>query len=225
MTPLDLTREGPVFILTMQVGENRFNRAFLDALHGALDTVEQSSGPAALVTTGARGKFYSNGLDLQWLAGEGRDEGPAFVDAMLAAFGRLLALAVPTVAAINGHAFAAGGMFALAHDQRVMRADRGFFCLPEVDINLPFTPGMTALIKCKLTPSALRYAVLTGARIGGQEAAARAIVDEAVAAEEVLPRAVALAAGVAGKDRVTYAALKRDLYGDVLATLECPRGL
>ena len=57
---------------------------------------------------------------------------------------RLLEIGVPTVAAIQGHAFAAGAMLALAHDERVMRADRGWSCLPEVDINIPFTPGMSA---------------------------------------------------------------------------------
>ena len=50
---LDLRREGAVFVLTMRCGENRFNRPFLDALNAALDEVERSSGPAALVTTGA----------------------------------------------------------------------------------------------------------------------------------------------------------------------------
>ena len=39
---------------------------FVDAMNEALDTVEGSSGPAALVTTGGEDKFYSNGLDLAW---------------------------------------------------------------------------------------------------------------------------------------------------------------
>jgi len=58
---IDLRRDGSVFVLTMQAGENRLNRPFLDALNRALDTVEASSGPAALVTTGGQEKFYSTG--------------------------------------------------------------------------------------------------------------------------------------------------------------------
>jgi enoyl-CoA hydratase/carnithine racemase len=217
---IDLTRDGAVFVLTMHAGDNRFNRPFLEALDGALDVIEGATGPAALVTTGGTEKFYSNGLDLDWLGGDGRDEAGSFVDAMLRIFGRLLVLPVPTVAAINGHAFAAGGMITLAHDYRIMREDRGFFCLPEIDLHLPLAPGMTALITTKLTQQAVRDTVLTGARVGGGEAAARGIVDEAVPGPEVLPRAVALATSLAPKASPTYGTLKRGLYAAALAVLE-----
>ena len=216
---IDLRREGSVFVLTLQAGENRLNRPFLDALNRAFDTVEASPGPAALVTVGEE-KFYSTGLDLDWLGGEGQSEAPRFVDAVIALFARLVALDVPTVAAINGHAFAAGGMLALAHDFRVMRADRGFFCLNEVDIGLPLHPGMVALVKSRLGAGVLRDVVLTGARIGGAEACERGIVDEAVPAAEVLPRAIARAATLAQKDRQTYTALKRGIYADLLGALK-----
>ena len=218
MPTVDLRREGDVFVLTMASGENRFNRPFLDALNEALDAVERSTGPAALVTTGEE-KFYSNGLDLAWLSGDGQAEAGAFVGAVLAVLGRVLAFPVPTVAAINGHAFAAGAMLALAHDFRVMRADRGFFCLPEVDIQIPLAPGMTALIKSRLTPAVFRDTILTGMRLGGDDALRRGIVDEAVPAAEVLPRAVARAAALAGKDRGIYGALKRGMYADTLELL------
>jgi enoyl-CoA hydratase/carnithine racemase len=194
---IDLRRDGSVFVLTMQAGENRFNRPFLDALNHALDTVEATSGSAALVTTGGQEKFYSTGLDLDWLGGEGQGEAPRFVEAVIALFARVAALDVPTVAAINGHAFAAGGMLALAHDFRVMRADRGFFCLNEVDIGLPLHPGMIALVKNRLGQRTLRDVVLTGARIGGTEARERVIADEAVPASEVLPVAIARATALA----------------------------
>src|SRR5271157_2705391 len=220
MDIIDLKKEDHVFILTMRSGQNLFNRMFVDAMNEALDTVEGSSGPAALVTTGGEDKFYSNGLDLAWLGGDGKAEAMEVIKDVLKLLGRVMAFPIPTAAAINGHCFAAGAMLALAHDFRVMRADRGFFCLPEVDINIPFVPGMTALIKSRLTPNVFRTLLLTGARIGGIEAKELGIVDEAIPADNVLPRAMACVAPLAGKDRHTFRAIKRGMYADALALLE-----
>ena len=220
MSIVDLKKEGDIFILTMQSGENRFNRTFIDAMNQALDTVEKSSGPAALVTTGGEEKFYSNGLDLDWLIGDGEKERPQFVKSVLKFLGLVMAFPIPTVAAINGHVFAAGAMMALAHDFRVMRTDRGFFCLPEVDINIPMAPGMTALIKNRLLPNVFRSCILTGARIGGIEAKELGIVDEAVPAEQVLPRAMARVSSMANKGRDIYGSLKRGMYAEAIALLE-----
>lgn len=66
-------------MLHMRGGENRFNREFVDLLHGALDTIEATTGPAALVVTG-EGKFFSNGLDVEWMAGAGADDVGFFDD-------------------------------------------------------------------------------------------------------------------------------------------------
>jgi enoyl-CoA hydratase/carnithine racemase len=214
-----LDRQDAVFVLTMRSGENRFNRAFLDALVGAFDEVWGASGPVALVTTGAD-RFYSNGLDLTWLTGDGQHDGAAFVGDFLRFLGRVLASPVPTVAAINGHAFAGGGMFALAHDYRVMRADRGFFCLPEIDLGMSLAPGMLALVQAKLDQRTCHDLVVSGRRVGGTEAAALRIVDDAVGAEQLLPKAIERAAALAAKDRATYGALKRDLFAPALALLE-----
>lgn len=217
---VDLKREGSVFVLTMQSGENRFNREFLDAMTQALDRVEAEAGPAALVTTGGMEKFYSNGLDLEWLSGEGRSEGPGFITRFLGFLGRTLGFPVPTVAAVNGHAFAGGGMFALAHDFRVMRSDRGFFCLPEIDLEFPLAPGMLAMIQAKIDAHNSRDLILRGLRVGGEEAVQRGVADEAVPADQVVTRAIALAEPLAAKDRVTYGALKRGMYGAAIALLE-----
>ncbi len=220
MAIVDLKRERDVFILTMRGGENCFNPSFTGEMTQALDQVERSTGPAALVSVGGEEKFYSNGLDLNWLMGEGIKEWKNFIPEVLKFLGRIMAFPVPTVAAVNGHAFAAGAMLALAHDYRVMRADRGFFGLPEVDIKIPLALGMTALIRSKLTPAVLRDAILSGKRIGGMEAKELGIVDEAVPVDEVLPRAVARAAALASKDRQTYRTLKRGMYAEALALLE-----
>jgi enoyl-CoA hydratase/carnithine racemase len=221
---IELERRGDVFVLQMRSGENRFAPPFLDAFDRALDAVEGTRGPAALVTSG-EGKFYSNGLDLEGLGGAGREAIAAQLLRVHRLFARVLAFPRATIAAINGHAFAGGLMLALAHDLRVMRADRGFACLPEVDLRLALQPGMTALVQCKLRKQVAHEAVVTGRRYGGVDAAARGIVDETAPEAELLPRAVAIAQELAGKDPAALAALKRGLHAATLRVLEGPDGL
>ena len=98
---------------------------------------------------------------------ENSDQHAEFIDsvqALLALLARVLTLPLVTVAACQGHVFAAGAMLALAQDARVLRVDRGWFCLPEVDIAIPFTPGMAALIQSRLSPQIAHTAMTTGRR-------------------------------------------------------------
>jgi len=213
-----IERRGKVFVLRMDQGENRFNRPFLDAFHAALDEVEAEEGPLALVTTGD-GKFYSNGLDLDWLTGEGKGEAEAFLDGVLNLYARILAFPGYTVAAMNGHAIAVGAMLSLAHDARVMRADRGWWSIPEVDLGLPLRPGMTAIIRARLPIAVAHEAIVTGRRYGGGEACALGIVQHAVPLDQVLPFSVELAAQHAEKNRPVLALLKEGLYKETLAVL------
>lgn len=212
-----LDRDGPVFVLHLGDGENRFAPDWLDAVAGALQEVATATPPAALVTT-ATGKFWSNGLDLDWLAAHPDRSGP-FLAAVHALLARALTLPVPTVAALQGHTFAAGAMLALAHDCRVMRADRGFFCLPEVDIAIPFTPGMGALIQSRLAPQTAHEAMTTGRRYGGVDAVAAGLVEQAVAAEQVLPVALERAAALAAKAGPTLGAIKAQMYAGAVGLL------
>jgi enoyl-CoA hydratase/carnithine racemase len=208
----------------MTAGENRFNPSMLEAIDGALDEVERSEGPAAVVLTG-QGKFFSNGLDLEWMLAHAEQDGPARVaDGLQALYRRLVTFPVTTVAAVNGHAFAGGAMLALACDQRVMRSDRGYFCLPEVDINIPFTNGMTKLIQAKLAPAAASEAMLTGRRYTAEEALAAGVVDVVVPEEQVLTVASERAQALAGKLRPTVATIKQRMYGEVAAALAEPAG-
>ena len=160
-----LQRTDDVFVLDLGDDENRFSRDWMASVTDALDEVDAADGPRALLTV-ATGKFWSNGLDLDWLTSH-LDEAGAYVDQVQGLLARYLETSVPTVAVLQGHTFAAGALLALAHDVRLMRADRGFFCLPEVDISIPFSPGMSALIQSKLTPDTAQEAMLTGRRYGG----------------------------------------------------------
>jgi enoyl-CoA hydratase/carnithine racemase len=215
---IKLDREGDVFVLTMDEDENRMNRSWLDAMNDALDKVDAAPDPLALVTTGT-GKFFSNGLDLEWLVSAGVDM-PGFVADVERLLARVIAAPYITVAACNGHTFAAGAMLALCHDFRVMRADRGFFCLPEVDIRIPFTPGMNSLIMARMTITAAHEVMVTGKRFGGEEAARLHIVHETATADDVVPRAATIAAEQAGKDRNTLATIKERMYGETIRLLQ-----
>jgi enoyl-CoA hydratase/carnithine racemase len=214
-----MERDGAVFVLSLGDGENRFNAVFLDGLEACLTEVEAAA-PCALVTT-AVGKIWSNGLDLEWLGGEG-EAAMEFVGRVHRMFARVLEIGVPTVAAIQGHAFAAGAMLALAHDERLMRSDRGFFCLPEVDIGIPFTPGMNSLITARLSARTAHEAMTTGRRYGGEDAAEAGIVDAALAEQELLTRAVERAGALAGKNPDTLGTIKRRLYSGTLEALRDP---
>ena len=212
-----LERDDDVFVLDLGDGENRFHPDWIAVVSAALDEVEKADGPRALVTA-ASGKFYSNGLDLQWL-GANADRHQRYVASVHELFARVLSLPLITVAALQGHTFAAGAMFSLAHDFRVMRADRGFWCLPEADINIPFTPGMSALIQARLAPQVAHEAMTTARRYGGTDAAAAAIVDLAVREDEVRGSAVEIAGSHAGKAGDTLATIKARMYAGVLRTL------
>jgi enoyl-CoA hydratase/carnithine racemase len=217
-----LTKDGAIWTITLNDGENRFTPEFLDEMDTHLDEIAASSEPAVLVTVGS-GKFFSNGLDLDWL-GANPDKLLPYVARIQAMFSKVLTLPVATVAAVNGHAFGGGAMLAMAHDYRVMRDDRGYFCFPEVDILIPFTDGMNALILAKLTPQAAMAAMTTGHRFSGPEAHAAGIVDAVAGEEALLPEASAKVAHLAGKDRGTLSTIKQRMFADAVVALASTDG-
>lgn len=220
---IDLSREGDVFVLRMDSGENRFSPPFIEKFAACLDEVEKADGAKALVTTGS-GKFYSNGLDLDHMMAEGGAGAQEYIASVLDLMRRVLTLNCVSVAAVNGHAFGAGGQIAVAHDFRLMRADRGFFCMPEIDMQAPLHPGMVAILKARLPALTCHEVIVTGARYGGELAAARSIVDSALPEGELLGAAVEQAAALAGKAHPVMSALKADLYPKVMEALALPLG-
>lgn len=214
------TLQGDVLVATIDAEENCFRPELLSALERLLDDVERDDGPGGLVLSGS-GKVFSYGLDLAWMAGATVAAQDELLRRVQRLFARLLTAPVPTAAALNGHAFGGGAMLALACDVRVMRAERGWFCLPEVDLGLPFTTGMTALIGSRLPPSVALEAMTSGRRWGGRDARAAGIADEAVSGEqeEVVAAAVARAARAAGRPRALVRAIKRDLHRATLDAL------
>ena len=214
----ELSRHGDVFVLHLGDGENRFDLASTGRLLELVSEVEDMPAPRALVTA-ATGKIWCNGLDLDWMGAHPDDAGEV-VSRLHRLLGAVLGAGIPTVAAVQGHAFAGGAMLATAHDIVVMREDRGYWCVPEVDLGLPFTPGMDALLTARLPRRTAHRAMTTGRRYGGPDAVDAGIADEAVPLDDVLPRAIELAEELAAKDPTTMRAIKQRMYADAIGLLD-----
>lgn len=216
MNSINLTIKDKTATLLM-LGDGKFNAALLTDFNSAMDQVEQHPDKPVLIITG-EAKSFSQGYDLDFLGTLG-DDYSDFTDQSMQLISRLLQYPVPTMAMINGHAFGLGAMLAVACDFRCMREDRGYFCLPEIDLQMSLLPGMNALLKHKLPEPAYREALLTGKRYGGAEAAARGLVDFSADNAELAALAQQAIAVLADKDRATYSVLKTGLYAEIIAVI------
>jgi len=219
---IDLQRDGDIFTLTMTDGENRWNTTFVRAFAAALDEIEASDGPAALVTTSANEKFFSNGLDLDWIGGNPGPDHPGgdrsvFGAEFMAVMSRIITLPIPSIAAINGHGFGAGLMTAMCHDVRIMREDRGFICANEMQLGMIIPPPELALFKHKLPANVFFETVQLARRWTGPAALAAGMVQQNLLdiararAEELAPL---------GANRKAFKAQKESMYGENAAINE-----
>lgn len=164
-----------VYLLTFtSPADNRLTPAFLDAFLLSLDILEHQYPHGILITTSGIQKFFSNGLDL-----ESALSSPGFFENHLyPLFRRLLTYPMPTIALINGHAFAGGFMIAMYHDYRIQNPKRGFLCLNEIVLGIPLKPPMRSVFMVKVQDGAvIRSMILEGKRFTAQEALEAKIVD------------------------------------------------
>lgn len=217
---IKLEKKESIYFLTMDAEENRWNTTFVREISKALDVIEKDEGPGALITASTNQKFFSNGLDLEWMqAPENYPEGgdrEVFGEEFMYLMGRFITLPIPTVCAINGHSFGAGFMFALSHDVRIMREDRGFLCANEMQLGLPIPRPELALFKHKIPANAFFETVQLSKRWTGSDALEAGIVQE-VSSFEKLPEVALIKAqelAPLANDRKNFGHQKEMLYGE-----------
>jgi len=212
-----------VAVVTMNDGENRFNPQFLEAFVRVLDEVEHETHANALIVTSSHEKIFCNGIDLDWLLPliQKKDSGAAvpFFHDMMRLFKRILLYPMPTIAAISGHAFAGGAIMSCAFDFRFMRSDRGFFCFPEVDLGIPFLPGMIAIIKKAIPLYKFEELQYSGKRATAKECEAHHIAIKACHINDLMNEAVSFAKGL-NKRREIMAEMKKRMYKDIVHAIE-----
>jgi enoyl-CoA hydratase/carnithine racemase len=208
---ISLRHEGSVAILTWNDGENRINADSLERLNALLDELQATSGPLAVVLTGA-GKFFSNGLDLGRF-GANPAEFTATLEELERTIARLFLFPAYTVAALNGHAFAGGALLSCAFDYRVMRADRGYWCMNEAKIGLALDEKLWSIMSHRIPRATAIVAATTAKRFNGPDALAAGIVEATASEDDVLRHAIDVAAQYATLDRTTLSKHKYLAHG------------
>ncbi|KAM0921223.1 hypothetical protein ACQ4PT_007104 [Festuca glaucescens] len=195
-------KRGRVHLITLTgAGEHRLGPALISALRSAVATVRASPGAGALVLA-AEGKYFSNGFDQAWARTVPLQLHASMRGAFRGLLADLIALPMPTVAAVTGHAAAAGCVLALAHDAVVMRASRGFLYMSEVDAGLKMADFFGEVLRQKVPDAAARRdMILRGDKMTAAEGVRRGVVDAAVdgGVEDVVAAAVATAEGLAAR--------------------------
>ena len=110
--------------------ENTLTTEVMNDYLAALDEVESYPGNTALLITCEHEKTFSTGINLVWLNAQNAAGKQQFLDLFNTVLCRIALLNAPTVACINGNAYAGGAIIAAAVDYRVMRNDRGRVCFP-----------------------------------------------------------------------------------------------
>ena len=217
---ITLEKKNHVYLLKMNAGENRWNTSFVREFSEALDEVELDDGPGALVTSSADEKFFSNGLDLDWVKNPEKypqsGDREVFGEEFMYLMGRMITLPIPTICAINGHAFGAGFMLSLSHDVRVMREDRGFICANEIQLGMKIPRPELALFRHKIPANSFFETVQLSKRWTGPDALNAGIVQAVGSIDELQEMALLKAEELAplAADRKNFGAHKEMLYGE-----------
>ncbi len=224
MSLLEWKKEETVAIVTLTNGENRFNPELNIAMLKAFDEIGAEASVSSVVITSNDAKNWSQGIDLVWMMDKmSKNDLPAirdFIYGIHDVFKRILLFPMPVIASINGHAFAAGSVMACCCDFRLMKADKGFFCFPEVDIDVPLLPGMLTIAKKALPYYKLEEAIFSGKRMGAKELEEHHIIVKACADESELVRESIAFAKTFNKKKAIFGELKKRMHKHIIEVME-----
>ena len=218
MPELDLEKNGDVFVVTLDNPStgNAINTASLSAHREILAELETVKENSAVVVTSSDPKSWCVGLDFDWIREQSEQEFGETFREVEEVFERWALLSLPTIACITGHCIAGGAFLASVMDFRLMRADRGWFAFTEIDVKIAPSPRLYLMADLLPNKQAVRELLLTGRRVGGDEAQKLGLVDESHLQEKLLPSAMEFAQQLAQKDLKTYRKIKHLLKRELV---------
>lgn len=223
MALVDFQIDNHIALVSLNDGENRFNPPFLESFLQVMDQIENDTEATTMVVRSSHERIFSNGIDLEWLAPTIQQKKVATVKQFFyqlnSVFRRLVTYPLITVAAINGHAFAGGAILSSAFDFRFMRSDRGYFCLPEIDLGIPLFLGMNAILASAIPEAVLRDMQMTGVRLTAQMCLEHNIVKGAFHEDQLMEEVLTFAHQV-NKQRPIIREIKTRLNAGILHALD-----
>ena len=212
---VQLEKNENVMVLTMNhKGTNVFNPDFVKALNHALDEVEGHTDVCALVVVGGEDKFFSTGLDLEWI-GDDFSTVDSFMPVMTAFWRRLLLFPMLTIGCINGHAYAAGALFALHLDYRFMREDRGYITLPEISLGITVPYAGMKMLEKVVSSSVARDLIFRAKKCDGPAALKCGLVDGIFSKNALLPQTIEFAKAHGNMNLKAFSLSKRSIYREL----------
>ena len=184
--------------------------------HDALDLLIEKEGPMCLITTSTHPKIFSAGLNFKVFDQHYMDVAN-FISESCRLFGRLLALSIPSIAAVNGHALAGGYMLIMAHDKRICVSDKKCkFGMTEIDLGMTIPKGMLAPLKAKMSPNDLMKVCLLAWKFSAKEGKEIGVFDKLVPSKDLIETCLdeAERLSVLGENRIAYEGIKYAMWGD-----------
>ncbi|MBI1746495.1 MAG: enoyl-CoA hydratase/isomerase family protein [Acidobacteria bacterium] len=198
---------------------NAIELALAAQLEAALTRLTDEANIRAIVFTGT-GRFFSAGLDLKIVPTYGVEDQKALIMTINRLIHRLYSLALPTVAAVNGHAIAGGLVTMLTCDYRIGTTASCQMGLTESRVGIPYPAAAMEVVRAELPPAVARTLVLRGLNSGSETALAHGLLDELQSPETLLARAREVAVDLASMPTLAYARIKRQLREGALTRME-----
>ncbi len=208
---LVIVDEGHVRILRLNRPHRRnaLSAALIRALADAVLEADEDPGVRSIVLTGTGEGAFCAGADLKDMGENDRQGGryrPPMARFERQIFEVVMDLKKPTIAALNGSAVAGGFELALACDLRVAHAGVQLG-LPEAKIGMGANFGSVVLPR--VIPRAIALEMLyTGEYIDAGRGQALGLINRLVAADQVMPQALRLAASIAANAPISVRRVK-----------------
>ena len=218
MSKLDLEKRGNVYIVTLDNPStgNALDSASLSDHRDILVELEKVKDNSAVVLTSSDPKSWCVGMNLDWIGEQSEHQLEKTFREVEEVFSRWAFLPLPTIACITGHCIAGGAFLASVMDFRLMRADRGWFAFTEIDVQIAPSPKLYLMADLLPNKKAVRELMLTGKKVGGDEAQKLGLVDESHLQEKLMPRAMEFAHQLSQKDLKTYRKIKHLLKRELV---------